>query len=108
MPFYIVRFEHPDAAGWQREVGAHVAWLRERVADGSVRASGPLTGAADRAAMLVMVAADRVGTRRDHRHRSVRNSRLDREYDSVGMGSDIRCVASGVIDAGIGWLTIRP
>ena len=59
MPFYIVRFEHPDAAGWQREVGAHVAWLRERVADGSVRASGPLTGAVDRAAMLVMVAADR-------------------------------------------------
>ena len=59
MPFYVVRFEHPDGDGWRRELGAHIAWLRERVADGSVRASGPLPGAADRAAMLVMVAPDR-------------------------------------------------
>lgn len=58
MPFYVVRFEHPDAAGWRQQLGAHLAWLRERVADGTVRASGPLVDAPDRAAMLVMAAED--------------------------------------------------
>ena len=60
MPFFIVRFEHPDEAGWQQQLGAHIAWLRERVADGSVRASGPLVDAPDRAAMLVMSAANQI------------------------------------------------
>ena len=58
MTFYVVRFEHPDEQGWRAQLAAHLAWLRERVADGSVRASGPLVGAADRAALLVMAAAD--------------------------------------------------
>ena len=58
MSFFVVRFEHPDGDGWQRQLGAHIAWLRDRVAEGSVRASGPLVGAPDRAAMLVMAAPD--------------------------------------------------
>ena len=56
MPFFVVRFEHPDAAGWQQQLAAHIAWPRERVADHSVRASGPLVGAPDRAAMLIVAA----------------------------------------------------
>ncbi|WP_425230330.1 YciI family protein [Sphingomonas sp.] len=59
MAFYVVGFEHPDAQGWQAQLGAHLSWLRLRVADGSVRASGPCVGAADRAAKLIMVAPDR-------------------------------------------------
>ncbi len=59
MTFWVVRFEHPNGEGWQRELGAHIAWLRDRVADGGVRASGPLKDAPDRAAMLVMHADDR-------------------------------------------------
>ena len=59
MAFYIVRFEHPDAQGWQQQLGAYLGWLRDRVADGTVRASGPLVGAPDRAATLIMAAPDR-------------------------------------------------
>ena len=59
MSFFIVRFEHPDAQGWQEQLAAHLDWLREHVTDGSVRASGPLVGAPDRAALLIMAAPDR-------------------------------------------------
>ena len=59
MPFYAVTFDHPDAAGWRKHVGAHVEWLRERLADGSVRASGPFRETAHHSALLIMAAPDR-------------------------------------------------
>lgn len=36
----------------------HVGWLQDRLADGSLIASGPFTGDATRAALLIMSAAD--------------------------------------------------
>ena len=58
MPIYIVTFEHPDEAGWRQQLLPHIAWLRERVADGSVLASGPLPGTEPRSALLVVRAPD--------------------------------------------------
>ncbi len=59
MPVYVVTYEHPDEEGWHRLVAPHVAWLRERVVEGSLLASGPFEGSSPRSAMLVMTSPDR-------------------------------------------------
>ena len=59
MPIYVVTYEHPDDAGWAVHVMPHVAWLQDRVADGSLLASGPYEGTAVKSAMLLLKAADR-------------------------------------------------
>jgi len=59
MPLYIVTYEHPDEDGWRRHVLPHVAWLRDRVNDGSLLASGPFTSAPVKGALLIMDAPDR-------------------------------------------------
>lgn len=56
---YLVRFEHPDEAGWQAWVRPHVGWIREQVEQGVVIASGPSVGTPTRQGLLVMRAADR-------------------------------------------------
>lgn len=59
MPLYVVRFHHPDAAGWQEQLMPHIAFLQQLLREGSLKASGPLQGAADKAALLLIEAADR-------------------------------------------------
>ncbi len=59
MPLYVVTYEHPDDEGWRQHVMPHVAWLQERLADGSLLASGPFTGSPVKAALLIMAAPDR-------------------------------------------------
>ncbi|MES2755686.1 MAG: YciI family protein [Pseudomonadota bacterium] len=59
MTTYIVTYAHPDEAGWQAQLMPHIAWLNERVADGSLLASGPLPGEGVKRALLILRAADR-------------------------------------------------
>ena len=59
MPVYVVTYAHPDAAGWAEHVAAHVGYLQDLLADGTLLASGPFTGTPDRAALLILQAADR-------------------------------------------------
>jgi len=59
VPVYAVSYQHPDEEGWARHVMPHVQWLRERLGDGSLLASGPLAHLDVRAALLIMTAPDR-------------------------------------------------
>lgn len=59
MAFFTITYAHHDETRWREHVMPHVEWLRDRVADGSLKASGPLVGKPGREAMLVMVAPDR-------------------------------------------------
>ena len=59
MPTYIVTYEHPDEHGWRTHLVPHVDWLRDRVADGSLLASGPLADQQPKAALLIVAAMDR-------------------------------------------------
>jgi uncharacterized protein YciI len=58
MTIYAVTYEHPDEAGWQLHLMAHLVWLQDRVKDGSLLASGPLNGRSVKSALLVMRAPD--------------------------------------------------
>ena len=59
MPLYAVTYEHPNEAGWQRHLMAHIAWLQDQLKDGTLLASGPLKKRTDRPAMLILSASDR-------------------------------------------------
>ena len=59
MPLYAITYEHPDEAGWQRHVMPHVAWLQDRLGDGTLLASGPFPDSPAKAALLIMCAPDR-------------------------------------------------
>ncbi len=59
MAFFIVTMSHPDGDGWNRHVAAHVAYLKELVAAGSLRASGRLIGTRLRSGFLIFTVADR-------------------------------------------------
>ena len=59
MPLYVVRFHHPDEAGWQQQLMPHIAFLQQLLREGSLKASGPLPGAKDKAALLLIEAPDR-------------------------------------------------
>lgn len=59
MPLFVITYEHPDEEGWRRYVMPHVAWLRDRLEDGSLLASGPFAESPVKAALLVMDAPDR-------------------------------------------------
>ncbi|WP_435193585.1 YciI family protein [Streptomyces sp. NRRL F-5630] len=56
MSNFIVRLEHPDEAGWKTWVGPHVEWVRARIADGTIIASGPSVGTEIRQGWLIMSA----------------------------------------------------
>lgn len=58
MPLFVVTYDHPDTDGWARHLIAHVGWLQDRLADGTLLASGPFTGSADHTALLIVAAAD--------------------------------------------------
>ncbi len=57
--FFIVTMSHPDGDGWAAHVAAHVAYLRELVASGKLRASGPAKGLALRTGVLIFAVEDR-------------------------------------------------
>lgn len=59
MPIYAVTYEHPDEDGWKLHVMPHVAWLQDRVKDGSLLASGPFAASSVKSALLIMSAPDR-------------------------------------------------
>ncbi len=59
MAIYAVTYRHPDEGGWRRHVGPHVAWLQDRLADGSLLASGPMLGGEIKSALLIFSAPDR-------------------------------------------------
>ncbi len=59
MTLYLVTYDHPDAEGWARHLLPHAGWLQDRLADGSLLASGPVVGASERTAVLILVAPDR-------------------------------------------------
>ena len=61
MPVFAVVYEHPDQVGWAQHLGPHVQWLKDRVDDGSLLASGPVVGRPVKAALLIMSAPDRAG-----------------------------------------------
>ena len=58
MPFYVVTYEHPEEDGWRKHLMTHVAWLRARLADGALIASGPFAEGSVKSAMLIIDAAD--------------------------------------------------
>lgn len=60
MPLYAVTYAHPDEAGWAEHVMAHVRYLRDLLKDGTLRASGPLPGAAVKSALLILSAPDQI------------------------------------------------
>ena len=41
MPRYAVTDEHPDERDWRQHLQPHVGWLQDRLAKGSLIASGP-------------------------------------------------------------------
>lgn len=61
MKFYIVHFVHHNVDLWHRHLEAHVNYLKQAVADGILRASGPLreTGSQSRQGFLIMACRDR-------------------------------------------------
>jgi uncharacterized protein YciI len=59
MRFFIVTMAHPDGDGWNRHLAAHVRYLKELVAAGALRASGPLKGTPLRSGFLIFTAPDR-------------------------------------------------
>lgn len=59
MPFYAVTYEHPDEEGWRNHVMPHVKWLQDRVQDGSLVASGPISQEVVKSALLIMIAPDK-------------------------------------------------
>lgn len=60
MRFFIATMSHPDGDGWNRHLAAHVAYLKELVAAGSLRASGRLIGTKLRSGFLIFTVPDRV------------------------------------------------
>jgi uncharacterized protein YciI len=47
---------HPDGEGWGRHVMPHVAFLQALIAQGKIRASGPVTGLGKRAGFIILTA----------------------------------------------------
>ena len=43
MPFYAVTFSHHDLDVREQHLEAHLEWLKQMVADGHIRLSGPLS-----------------------------------------------------------------
>ena len=59
MALDVVTYQHPDEDGWKRHMVPHIAWLQDRLKDGSLLASGPVTDVPVRSALLIVKAADR-------------------------------------------------
>ena len=57
--FFVVVMSHPDGPEWGEHVHAHVDYLKGKVAEGKIRASGQVTGRPLRSGMYVASVADR-------------------------------------------------
>ncbi len=64
MPMYAVSYQHPDEARWAEHLMSHIVWLQDRLKDGSLCASGPLTDLAVKSALLIMSTPDRAALER--------------------------------------------
>lgn len=59
MAFFLVTMTHSNLEGWTRFLQPHIAFLRDILEEGPLRASGPLTDAEVRAGFLVITASSR-------------------------------------------------
>ncbi len=59
MKFFVVTMTHPDGPGWGTHVMPHVEYLNGLIAQGKLRASGPVVGSALRAGLLIFKVQDR-------------------------------------------------
>lgn len=59
MPIFAVTYDHPNETGWQQHLMPHIDWLKDRLKDGSLLASGPFAGEPGRTAMLLINMPDR-------------------------------------------------
>ena len=59
MAFFLVTMTHPDGDGWGQHVGPHVAYLKNLIEAGKIRASGPVTGLGKRAGFIIMTVESR-------------------------------------------------
>jgi len=64
MRFFTVTMSHPVGDGWNRHLADHIAYLRDLVAAGTLRASGPLIGTTLRSGFLIFAAPDRAAVER--------------------------------------------
>ena len=60
MAFYLVTMTHSNLSGWTRHVQSHIAFLRQILEEGSLRASGPLVEAPVKAGLLIIKADTRL------------------------------------------------
>ncbi|WP_298691928.1 YciI family protein [uncultured Sphingomonas sp.] len=58
MSFFIVTMTHPDGEAWRTHLAAHVEYLNLLVADGTLKASGPLKRISKRSDFLIFLAKD--------------------------------------------------
>lgn len=63
MAFFVVTYIHPDGEGWNTFLDAHVSYLQQLLAEGTLRASGPFVGTPHRSAMLILSAPSREDAR---------------------------------------------
>lgn len=59
MKHFIVTYTHPDTAGWQAQLLAHVHYLQDLLASGDLVASGPFPETEVKSALLILKAPDR-------------------------------------------------
>ncbi|MFM6950057.1 MAG: YciI family protein [Novosphingobium sp.] len=59
MKFFVVTMTHPDGPGWGEHVMPHVEYLNGLIAQGKLRASGPVVGSSLRAGLLIFTVQDR-------------------------------------------------
>ncbi|GGF33770.1 YciI family protein [Subtercola lobariae] len=59
MSLYVALFTHPDEAGWAEHLDEHVQYLLQLIAQGKLRASGPLVGTPQKRAVLIISAENR-------------------------------------------------
>ena len=59
MAFYLVTMTHNNLDGWTQHLQSHIAFLRQMLEEGSLRASGPLPEAPVRGGFLIVKADTR-------------------------------------------------
>lgn len=59
MAIFTVMMTHPDGEGWATHLKPHVDYLQKILAEGKLKASGPLKGTRLRSGFLIIAAADR-------------------------------------------------
>ena len=63
MSLFLVTYTHPDSPLWQQHLMAHVHFLQDMLAAGTLRASGPIPGASKKMAVLIVAAESETAAR---------------------------------------------